>query len=90
MAEAGGEMSEDTKIVTAVRGGDVATQVISVECYSDTVYISEITFTPTTSYESANDGVCLETVISFEIGAIDAVIRELRKIQRAARSGNES
>ena len=75
-------MSEDTKTVTAVFGGDVATQVISVDLIDDTVYISEITFTASPDPNSGNDGAAFETMITFEVGALDAVIRELRKIQR--------
>lgn len=78
-------MSEDTKIVTAVYGGDIATQVLSIERCGDIVYITEITFTPSSDAYSGNDGAAFQTMITFEVGAIDAVIRELRKIKAESR-----
>lgn len=78
------------KPISAVSGGKVSNQVISMFEADGIVYLSETQFTPGEDPYNGEDGYCQETVITFEIGAIGAVIRELRKIQRAARSGDES
>lgn len=78
-------MSDEKPIVSAVRAGAAATQSISVEILDDTVFLTETRFSPGENSDSGDFGWCRETVICFEVGAIDAVIRELRKIKKASR-----
>lgn len=73
-------MSDQDRLVTAVHGGISANQLVTVSAHGDRVYITETQFIPGDP-DQCNNGSCFETVICFEIGAIDAVILELRKVK---------
>lgn len=81
-------MSEHRMPVSVIySGGDIPSQVLSIALVGGVVVICEHTYQPAKDPGSGDVGECFESVIGFEIGAIDAVIRELRKVKRSAEDG---